>query len=107
VIRFVLDTRYICLKLNPTWMIKIRTQWMILTVIAGDAKNRIVVTRFIIYLLRIPIFLSSKSQKGAKLLRSEVEYVAMSKTVKEIRFIFYLLRHMRISVKLPIMVHSQ
>jgi hypothetical protein len=35
---------------------------------------------------------------------SEAEYVAISEAVKEIRFVFYLLVSLGISVKLPIIV---
>jgi hypothetical protein len=55
-------------------------------------------------LLGVPIFLKSKAQKGVTLSSSEAEYVGMSEAVKETRFILYLLRHMFIEVKLPIMV---
>ena len=56
------------------------------------------------YLLGVPICWRSKAQKGVTLSSSNAEYVAMSEAVKEIRFIFYLLRSMFIEVKLPIIV---
>jgi hypothetical protein len=56
------------------------------------------------YSLEVPICRRSMAQKGVTLSSSEAEYVAMSKAVKEIRFIFYLLRCMFIEVKLPIIV---
>jgi hypothetical protein len=37
---------------------------------------------------------------------SEAEYVAISESVKDVRFIFYLLRDTRTLVKLPIMVRT-
>jgi hypothetical protein len=43
------------------------------------------------------------AQKGVTLSSSEAEYVALSEAVKEIRFIFYLLRSTFIE-KLPIIV---
>jgi hypothetical protein len=67
---------------------------------AGDVENWISVTRFIIYLFGVPICSRSKGQKGATLLSSEEEYV------KEICFIFHLLRDMGFPVKLPIMVRT-
>jgi hypothetical protein len=54
------------------------------------------------YLLGVPICWRSKAQKGITLSSSKAEYVAMSEAVKEIRFIFYLLRSMFIEVKLLI-----
>ena len=62
------------------------------------------VTGFIMYLLGVPICWRSKAQKGVTLSSSKAEYVAMSEAVKEIRFIYYLLRSMFIEVKLPIIV---
>jgi hypothetical protein len=57
-----------------------------------------------VYLLGVPICWRSKAQKGVTLSSSDAEYVAMSEAVKEIRFIFFLLRSMFIKVNLPIMV---
>ena len=71
---------------------------------AGDTENRISITGFIIYLLGVPICWRSKGQKGVTLSSSEAEYVAMSEAVKEIRFVYYLLESLGISVKLPIIV---
>jgi hypothetical protein len=62
------------------------------------------VTGFIIYLLGVPICWRSKGQKGVTLSRSEAEYMAVSEALKEILYIFYLLRDMGIPVKFPIMV---
>jgi hypothetical protein len=56
------------------------------------------------YLLGVPICWRSKAQKGVTLSSSKAEYLAMSEAVKEIRFIYYLLRSMFIKVKLPIIV---
>jgi hypothetical protein len=44
--------------------------------------------------------------KGVTLSRSEAEYVAMSEAVKEVKFIYYLLRDIGIEVKLPIIVKT-
>jgi hypothetical protein len=71
---------------------------------AGDPESRISVTGFIMYLLGVPICWRSKAQKGVTLSSSEAEYVAMLESVKEIRFIYYLLRSILIEVKLPIIV---
>jgi hypothetical protein len=71
---------------------------------AGNPENRISVTGFIIYLLGAPICWRSKGQKSVTLSSSEAEYVAMSEAVKEIRFIYFLLKGMGVDVKLPIVV---
>jgi hypothetical protein len=53
-------------------------------------------------LLGASICWRSKGQKGVTLSSSEAEYVAMSEAVKEIRFIYFLLKGMGVDVKLPI-----
>ena len=107
VIRFVLDTKLYCLKMEPKkdeedWnlMVYSDSDW------AGDTENRISITGFIIYLLGVPICWRSKGQKGVTLSSSEAEYVAMSEAVKEIRFVYYLLVSLGIAVKLPIIVRT-
>jgi hypothetical protein len=64
------------------------------------------VTGFVIHLLDIPICWPSKSQKGVTLSSTEAEYVAISKAVKEVEFIYYLLSDFHIKVKLPIVVKT-
>jgi hypothetical protein len=71
---------------------------------AGNSKNRISVTGFIIYLLGAPICWRSKGQKSLTLSSSETEDAAMSEADKEIRFIYFLLKGMEVDVKLPIVV---
>jgi hypothetical protein len=105
VIKFVLDTKSFCLKIEP----KIEEEDWDLVVYsdsdwAGDTENRISITGFIIYLLGVPICWRSKGQKGATLSSSEAEYVAMSEAAKEIKFVYYLLESLSIPVKLPIVV---
>ena len=46
----------------------------------------------------------SKGQKGVTLLNSQAEYVALSNSVKDIRFIKYLLGSLGISIELPIVI---
>ena len=56
--------------------------------------------------MNVPVCWRSKAQKGVTLSSSEAEYVAMSEAVKEIRFIYYLLRDIGIEVDLPILVKT-
>jgi hypothetical protein len=107
VIRFILDTKLFFLKMEPKkdeedWnlMVYSDSDW------AGDTESRISFTGFIIYLLGVPICWRSKGQKGVTLSSREAEYVAMSEAVKEIRFVYYLLESLGISVKLPIIVRT-
>ena len=46
----------------------------------------------------------SKSQKSVTLSSSEAEYVALSETAKEIRFLYQLLKENKIEAELPIVV---
>jgi hypothetical protein len=105
VIKFVLDTKNYCWKLNPVFE---NEEWDLVSYSdsdwAGNPENRISVTGFIIYLLGAPICWRSKGQKGVTLSSSKAEYVAMSEAVKEICFIYFLLKGMEVNVKLPIVV---
>jgi hypothetical protein len=73
---------------------------------AGDSETRISETGFILFPMNIPVCWRSKLQKGVTLSNTEAEYVAMSEAVKEVKFIYYLLRDISIEVKLPIIVKS-
>jgi hypothetical protein len=90
------------LENNLEWDLKIYcdSNW------AFVPKIRVSVTGFIIYLLNLTICWRSKSQKGVTLLRTEAEYVAISKAVKELKFIYYLLSDLHIKVNLPIVVKT-
>jgi hypothetical protein len=105
VVKFVLDAKDYCLKLNPIFE---NEEWDLVSYSdnywAGNPKTRISVTGFIIYLLGAPICWRSKGQKGVTLSSSEAEYVAMLEAVKTICFIYFLLKGMGIDVKLPIVV---
>ena len=52
--------------------------------------------------MNVPVCWRSKAQKGVTLSSTEAEYVAMSEAVKEIKFIYFLLRDVGIEVELPI-----
>jgi hypothetical protein len=73
---------------------------------AGDSERRISVTGFILYLMNVPVFWRSKAQKGDTLSSSEAENVVMSKAVKEVKFIYYLLRDIGIEDNLLIIVKT-
>jgi hypothetical protein len=108
VIKFVIDTKTFCLKVQPRrdnnlgWDLKIfcDSNW------AGDPETRVRVTGFIIYLLNVPICWRYKSQKGVTLLSTEAEYVAVSEAVKELKLIYYFLGDLHINVNLPIVVKT-
>jgi hypothetical protein len=107
VIKFVLDTKNFCLKISPKtdgtkWNLKVfcDSDW------AGDPETRISVTGFIVYLQNVPVCWRSKAQRGVTLSSSEAEYVAISEAVKEIKFLYFLLRDIGIEVDLPIVVKT-
>jgi hypothetical protein len=87
VTKFVLDTESYYLKIEPKAS---KENWDLL--VYSDSY------------LSIGCGWRSKGQKGVMLSSSEAEYVAMSEAVKEIRFVYYLLESLGISVKLPIIV---
>jgi hypothetical protein len=105
VVKFFIDTKTFCLKIHPenkikNWSLHVfcDSDW------AGDSKKRISVTGFIVYLMNVPVCWRSKAQWGVALSSSKTKYVAISEAVKEIKFIYYLLREIGIEVNLPITV---
>jgi hypothetical protein len=107
VVKFVIDTKTFCLKIRPenkikNWSLHVfcDSDW------AGDSEKRISVTGFIVYLMNVPVCWRSKAQRGVTLSSSEVEYVAISEAVKEIKFIYYSLREIGIEVNLLITVKT-
>ena len=72
---------------------------------ASDKETRRSVFGYIIYFCGIPIAWRSKGMKSVELSTTEVEYMALSEVVKELKFIVQLLQTMSIEVELPITVH--
>jgi hypothetical protein len=102
VVKFFIDTKTFCLKIHPenkilNWSLHVfcDSDW------AGDSEKRISVTGFIVYLINLPFSWISKAQRGVTLSSSKAEYVAISEVVKEIKFIYYLLREIGVEVNLP------
>jgi hypothetical protein len=104
-VKLVLDTKDYCLKLN---LICENEEWYLVSYSdsdwAGNPEARISMTGFIIYFLGAPICWRSKGQKGVTLSSSKAEYIAMSEAVKEICFIYFLLKGMGVDFKLTIVV---
>jgi len=106
VIKYAINTKNKGLKLGPEdtddkWRIKAYSD----ADFAGDKETWISVTGYVIYLMNVPNCWRSCGQKGVTLSTTEAEYVACSEVVKELLFIVYLLRHMKIEVELPIRVN--
>jgi hypothetical protein len=59
-----------------------------------------------VYLINVPICWQSKAQSGVTLSCSEVEYVAISESMNEIKFVYYLLKDVAIEVNLPVIMKT-
>ena len=71
---------------------------------ANDKDTRYSVYGYIIYFCGIPVAWKSKSMKSVVLSMTEAEYVTVPEVVKEIKFLYQMLRSMEIYVPLPIKV---
>ena len=106
IIKYVLDTKQLGLKLKPTgernepWQMECFTD----SDYAGDPVSRRSVTGYIIYILGVPICWKSSSQKSVTLSSCEAEWVALSEAVKDIIFIINLCDSMQIKIQLPVTV---
>ena len=107
VIKHVLDTRTMGLKLEPTILKDMLSWWIILysdSDWAGDKDNRRSVSGFIMFLCGVPIMWRSKQQKSVSLSSAEAEYVAVSESVKEVVFVVMILKSLGITVKSPVTI---
>ena len=84
VIKYVLDTKNLALKVEPTEQNS--EEWEMVMYsdsdFAGDKETRISVAGYILYLMGVPINWKSKSPKSVTLSSSEAEFIAMSEAVK-------------------------
>ena len=105
-IKFVLDTRSLAIKVAPIDLID--DKWIIVAFsdsdFGGDKETRISIAGFILYLMGVLISWQSKGQKSVTLSSSEAEYIALLEAAKEIKFVYQLLIGMGMKVKLPIVI---
>jgi len=105
VIKYVLDTEHYGLNFSP---MDTGEEWEIVAFsdgdYAGDKETRILVSGFVIFVCEVPVCWRSKAQRGVTLSSSEAEYVALSETVKEIKFITMILESINVKWKKPIEV---
>ena len=92
VIKFVLDTKELGLKMVPTLHEGI---WHLVEAFsdsdfANDKETRISVYGYVIYSCGVPVAWKSKSMRSVVLSTTEAEYVAISEVVKEIKFVYQL-----------------
>ena len=105
VINFVLETKTLGLRMVPIFKNGIwKLEALSDSDFANDKDTRYSVYGHIIYFCGIPVVLKSKSMKSVVLSTTEAEYVAVSEIVKEIKFLYQMLRSMEIKVSLPIKV---
>ena len=105
-IRFVLSTkdsglRFKLMKNIKKWALKALSD----SDFASDKETRIGIFGYIIYFCGISIGWRSKGMKSVVLSTTEVEYIALSEVVKELKFIVQLLQTMNCEVELPITVY--
>jgi hypothetical protein len=108
VVKFVLDTRTMGLRLVPVVTGDHKLIWKIVlytdSSFAGDLETRHSVSGFIMFLCEVPIIWVSRQQKAVTLSSTEAEYYAVSEAVKEILFVVQILMDMGIAVETPITV---
>ena len=103
VINFVLEMKRLGLRMVPffkdgIWKLEALSD----SDFANDKDTRYSVYGYIIYFCGIPVAWKSKSMKSAVLSTTEAEYVAVLEVVKEIKFLYQMIRSMEIKIPLPI-----
>ena len=104
VIKYVLDTKTLGLKMSPTgtigdpWTIECfsDSDW------ATDPETRRSISGYIIYVHGVPICWKSKAQRSVSLSSTEAEWYALSEAVKDVLFLKQLIENMGLKLKLPI-----
>ena len=105
VINFILEMKTLGLRMVPTFKEYIwKLEALSDSDFANDKDTRYSVYGYIIYFCGVPVVRKSKSMKSFVLSTTEAEYVAVSEVVKEIKFLYQMLRRKEIKVPLPIKV---
>ena len=105
VINFVLELKTLGLRMVPTFKDGIwKLEALSDSDFANDKGTRYSVYGYIIYFCVIPVVWKSKSMMSVAFSATEADYVAVSEVVKEIMFLYQILRSMEIKVPLPIKV---
>ena len=71
---------------------------------AGDPDTRRSVTRYVLYVKRVPVCGKSKAQHSVTLSSTEAKWITLSEATKEIMIVLQLLKSLEIRVNLPITV---
>jgi hypothetical protein len=72
---------------------------------ARDKDDRKSITGYVILISGVPISWKSKGQANVTLSSTDAEYVALCKTVREVKFIAQLLGTLSVEFKRPIRIH--
>ena len=92
-INFVLEMKTLGLRMVPIFKDSIwKLEALSNSDFANDKDTRYSVYEYIIYFCGIPVVWKSKSMKSDVLSTTEAEYVAVSDVVKEIKFLYQILR---------------
>ena len=108
VIRFVLNTVNLGLKLDPKLEFDedgnliLYLEGISDSAWASDLDNRRSITGYILYFMGCPIIWKSKAQVGVTQSSTECEYVSLSELVKDIMFVVQVLESMGYEVRYPI-----
>ena len=97
VINLVLEMKILGLRMVPTFKDGIwKLEALSDSDFANDKDTRYSVYGYIIYICGVPVAWKSKSMKSVLLSTTEAEYVAVSEVVKEIKFLYQMLRSLEI-----------
>ena len=91
VIKYVLDTRELGLKVEPVRTANnnnVDIEVFCDSDYVGDKETRVSVSEYILYLCNVPVACRSKAQKSVTLSSSEAELVSLSETAKEVNLLF-------------------
>ena len=105
VITYAISTENKGLLLQPTTTLqKLNLHLLVDSKFAGDIKDRKSIMGRLIYLNNALVGWSSKGMTGVTLSSTEAEYVSMSETVKDFKFIHMCMVYLGFTVELPMNV---
>jgi hypothetical protein len=109
VIKFALDKKNYCLKIQPNFDDKNYWKWKVFSDCdwVCESGNEDQCDGFHCLLAKHPCLLAFKGARGITLTSSKDDYAALSDAVKEIRFMHFILRHIGNEDKIPIITDNE
>lgn len=106
IIKYVLDTKDLGLKVDPVFGDDFRWELMVYTDSdwAGDKDDRHSIIGILLFVNNVLVQSRSKKQKAIALSSSEAEFYACAEAAKEIKFVVQLMLTMGLPVILPVVV---